>query len=152
MSEWLLVYRQNEQFFSYIMARTSYIRWDDINDVHFVPDQYAYRSWIFMVLAHRNSSQFAQTHYPDYKPTSFCFFSLMLDAEQRSSKYQFYCLDCHSCSLNPQATTLEVKNTNHYTTDVVMTINIEQWSGLFMTLKVIRVIYDFKGDQGYSWL
>ena len=30
----------NEQFFSYIMARTSYIWWDD--DVRFVLDQHAY--------------------------------------------------------------------------------------------------------------
>ena len=34
--EWSL---QNEQFFSYIMARTSYIQWKD-NDAHFVLDQY----------------------------------------------------------------------------------------------------------------
>jgi hypothetical protein len=26
----------NEEFFSHIIARTSYIRWDDDNDVHFV--------------------------------------------------------------------------------------------------------------------
>ena len=30
----------NEQFLSYIMARTSYIRWDD-DDVHFVQEQHA---------------------------------------------------------------------------------------------------------------
>jgi hypothetical protein len=33
--------RPDEQFFSYIMARTSYIWWDD-NDVHFMLDQHSY--------------------------------------------------------------------------------------------------------------
>ena len=44
--EWLWVsdccLMPNEQFFRYVMARTSYIQWDDDdNDVHFIPNQYA---------------------------------------------------------------------------------------------------------------
>jgi hypothetical protein len=31
-----------------------------------------------------------QTHYPDSEPTSLCSYSLMLLAQRRSSKYQFY--------------------------------------------------------------
>jgi hypothetical protein len=40
----------NEQFFSHIMARASYIKWDD-DVVRFVLDQHAYIS-IFVMLAH----------------------------------------------------------------------------------------------------
>ena len=40
----------NNQFFSHIMAKTSYIRWDD-NDVFFVPNQHVYLD-ILIVLAH----------------------------------------------------------------------------------------------------
>jgi len=36
----VVVKRQNEQYFSYVMARTSYIRWDDI-DAHFILNQHA---------------------------------------------------------------------------------------------------------------
>jgi hypothetical protein len=39
MGEWLL-FNANEQFLSYIMERTSYIRWDD-NDVPFAVNQHA---------------------------------------------------------------------------------------------------------------
>ena len=39
-SEWLLFNAKWEQFFSYIMARTSYIQWND-DDVRFVLDQHA---------------------------------------------------------------------------------------------------------------
>jgi len=39
-SEWLL-WMANERFFSYIMARTSYIQWNDDDDVCFVLDQHA---------------------------------------------------------------------------------------------------------------
>ena len=39
MGEWLL-FNANDQFLSYIMERTSYIRWDD-NHVPFVLDQHA---------------------------------------------------------------------------------------------------------------
>jgi hypothetical protein len=39
VSEWLFL-MPNEQFFSYIMARTSYIQWND-DDVHFVLEQHA---------------------------------------------------------------------------------------------------------------
>jgi len=43
----------NEQFFSYIMARTSFIQWNDV-DVRFVLDQHAELD--FLVLAHWNNS------------------------------------------------------------------------------------------------
>jgi len=43
----------NEQFFSYIMARTSYFQWND--DVRFVLDQHAELDF-YMVLAHWNNS------------------------------------------------------------------------------------------------
>ena len=49
---------QNEQFFSYIMARTSNIQWD--GDIRFVLYQYTNNayiiSWNFIVLAHRSNS------------------------------------------------------------------------------------------------
>ena len=39
LSEWVIEYQTpNEQVFSYIMSRTSYIQWND-DDVHFVLDQ-----------------------------------------------------------------------------------------------------------------
>ena len=45
ISDWMrvrviIVQHQNERFFSYIMGRTSYIRWDD-DDVRFALDQHA---------------------------------------------------------------------------------------------------------------
>ena len=45
----------NEQYFSYIILRTSYIQWDHVY-VHFVLDHHML-SRIFIVLAHWNSSQ-----------------------------------------------------------------------------------------------
>ena len=39
VSEWLLFNAKLEQFFSYTMAKTSCIRWND-NDVYFVLDQH----------------------------------------------------------------------------------------------------------------
>jgi hypothetical protein len=42
-------YFLNEQYFTYIMARTSYIRWDD-DDVRFVLDKHIY--WIFSDRVH----------------------------------------------------------------------------------------------------
>ena len=65
-------------FISSIMIRTSHIPWDN---VHFVLDQHAYGSWIFIVIAHWNNSLqvVLLTHHPNSKPTSSCF--LMLHAE-----------------------------------------------------------------------
>jgi hypothetical protein len=37
-------------------------------------------------------SPHSDTHYPDSKPISLCSFSLMLRAQRRSNKYQFYSL------------------------------------------------------------
>jgi len=65
MNDYCLI--PNEPFFIYIMARTTYIRWDD-NHVRFVLDQ---RAWLFLVLAHWNNSpredicRFTWTHYAD---------------------------------------------------------------------------------------
>jgi hypothetical protein len=42
------------------------------------------------------------THYPDSKPTSLCFFSLMLHALRRSNKYQFYSLWFDQIGARPQ--------------------------------------------------
>ena len=36
-----------------------------------------------------------QTHYPDSEPTSLCTFFLMMRAQWRSNKYQFYSLQCY---------------------------------------------------------
>jgi len=65
-----------KQFFSYIMARTSYIlmRWDDDDDdddddnIRFVLDQLG---WIFIVLAHWNNSQRVDMSF--HLDTSFWF-------------------------------------------------------------------------------
>jgi hypothetical protein len=43
-----------QQFFNYIMARTSYFEWDD-DEVRFVLDQHAELDF-FIVLAHWNNS------------------------------------------------------------------------------------------------
>ena len=54
----------SEQLFSHIMARTSYIWWDD-DDVCFVLDQYAHLDF-FLVLAHWNNSQWVdRLHHSD---------------------------------------------------------------------------------------
>jgi hypothetical protein len=44
----------NEQFFSYIMARTNYFQWND-DDVRFVLDQHAELNF-YILLAHWNNS------------------------------------------------------------------------------------------------
>jgi len=40
-SEWFCPNANNEQLFSYVLTRTTYIRWDD-NDIHSVLDLHAY--------------------------------------------------------------------------------------------------------------
>ena len=49
----------NEQFFSYVMARTSYIQLND-DDVHFVLDQ---PNSFFMVLVHKNNNLWVDTSF-----------------------------------------------------------------------------------------
>ena len=61
----------SEQFFNYIMTRTSYIRWDD-DDVPFVNDLHTY--WEFY------SATSTQTNHPDSEPTSLYSYSLILCA------------------------------------------------------------------------
>jgi hypothetical protein len=52
MSDYCLT--TNKQLLGYVMARTSYIRWDHDDDDLFV--LYQQFSWIFIVLAHCNNS------------------------------------------------------------------------------------------------
>jgi hypothetical protein len=44
----------NEPFFSYTLVRTSYIQWNDDDEVCFVLDQHA--NWIFIALAYWNNN------------------------------------------------------------------------------------------------
>ena len=68
----------NEQFFSYIMARTSYIRWDD-NDVLFVLDQHAKLDFNSVgSLKQQSAGRHVVSlwyNYPVYKPTTLRFLS-----------------------------------------------------------------------------
>ena len=73
----------NEQFFRYMMARTSYIRYHEMIMMSALYKTYTLNSWIFIVLAHWNNNprvtcHFTWTHYPDSKPTSLCSSSLTL--------------------------------------------------------------------------
>ena len=87
----LLPQQNHNIIFSYMMARTSYIRWSNI-DVAL----YYTLSWIFIVLAHWNNSWrvdmsfHTRTYYHDYEPNSLCIYSLMLHAWRRNSRHQFY--------------------------------------------------------------
>ena len=44
------------------------------------------------IIIRRQTCLLTRTHYPDSEPTSLCSFSLMLRAQRRSNKYQFYSL------------------------------------------------------------
>ena len=72
VSDWCL--NQCEQFFSYIMARTRYIWWDD--DVHFVLDQHTYLDFYSVSSLKKSFSWLtccsALIHYPDSEPTNLC--------------------------------------------------------------------------------
>ena len=67
--------KPNEQSFSYIMGRTSYIQWDD-HDVHFVLDQHAELE-LFSASSLKVKQQSTS---PDSEPTSLCSISVMLCA------------------------------------------------------------------------
>ena len=69
---------QNEQIFSYIMARTSYI----FNEMMM-------RSALHQTNSRGQTNHSTWTHYPDSDQTSLCSYSLMLHAQRRSNKYQF---------------------------------------------------------------
>jgi hypothetical protein len=65
-------------------------------------------TWIFIVLAHWNNS-------PRIEPTSLCYFFLMLCAQRRSHKYQFYShwldpirTDTNPWTTSPEASTLSI--------------------------------------------
>ena len=83
----------SEQFFSYIMGRTSHIsmRWWRC----LLCTLTNRLSWILIVLAHLNTCRSTLTYHPDYEPTSLCSYSLMLCDRQRSNKYQFDSLWCN---------------------------------------------------------
>ena len=87
MSDWLL-FNHKWAIYSHIMARTSYIRWND-NDVYFVLDQH---DKLDIYSASSLKQQFAGwyvdplTHYPDSEQTSLCSYSLMLHTQWRTTK------------------------------------------------------------------
>jgi hypothetical protein len=88
-----------QQFFSYIMTRTSLfsMRW------WWGPLCTRPTHWVVFYSASslKQQCRSTRTHYPDSEPTSLCSFSLMLHAYQRSNKYQFYSLWLDPIGLEP---------------------------------------------------
>ena len=71
----------NDQFVSNILAKASYIRWDD---VHFILDQHPYLG--FIVLAHRNNSHLLDRSL--HWDTLF-WFRLLLNATSSADNHKF---------------------------------------------------------------
>ena len=81
-------------------------------------------SWMSIVLAHWNNSPRVDmsfySHYPNFEPTNYCSFSLMLCAKRRRNRYI-----CHSLWFDPIGA--RIRNLPHsrdrrinlYTTDAV---------------------------------
>ena len=69
------------------------------------------------------TSRSTPTHNPDSEPTSLCSYSLMLCAQWRSCKYQFYNLWFDGILtrpwLEPTINHIQGEHVNHYTTDAV---------------------------------
>ena len=61
------------------------------------------------------------TYYPDSEPTSLCSFSLMLCAQWRSNKYQFYSLWFDLIGLELTIYRTRGEHANHYVNDAVNT-------------------------------
>ena len=57
---------------------------------------------------------------PDYKPTRLCSYSLMLNAEQGKSKYQFYRLGLTRLRLQSMTYRTWGEHVDHYTTNEVI--------------------------------
>ena len=77
----------DEQFFSYMMARTSYIC--------FVLDQHAkldFNSASSLKQVCGQTCHSTQTRFPESEPTSLYSYSFMLHVQRRTSKYQIYSL------------------------------------------------------------
>ena len=100
-----------EQFFFYIIIRTSYIWWND-NDVHFVLDQHAQLDfYTASSLKQKSAGRHVAPHYSDSEPANLCSFSLMLHSKWRSNKYQFYrfCFEATSLKMSMLTITPAIK-------------------------------------------
>jgi hypothetical protein len=110
----------NEKFFSYIMARTSYI-WDD-NDILIVLDQHA--EFTFIVLAHWNNRQRVDmslhsdtlSRFQSNQPLLFLHNAVRL-AEKQQIPILVFGLTWPK--LEPTIYRTRGKHANNYTTDVV---------------------------------
>ena len=78
------------RLFSYIMAyfqvHVQVYFQRDHDEVRFVLDQHAQLDLLVQ------TCHSTRTHYPDSEPTNLCSFSLMLRAQWRNNKFQFYSL------------------------------------------------------------
>ena len=88
----IILLTSNEQFFRYIVARTSYIQWDD-DDVHFLLDQHAWLDFYCGTCSSLKQQSTVKhvvsllTHYSDSKPIILCSYSLILVATNTSSNF-----------------------------------------------------------------
>ena len=65
----------------------------------------------------RQTCRSTRTHYSDSEPTSLCSFSLMLRAQRRSNKYQFYNLQFDPTGLELRFYRTRGEHANHYAND-----------------------------------
>ena len=125
---------KGKQFYSYIMylEQVTY-QWDN-EEIYFVLDQHAkldFYSASSLKQQSVNIGHSSQTYYADFKPNSFCSYSLMLHAQHKSNKYQ-----CKSLvwpdqppdqGPNSRSTTLEVST---------LTITPPMWFALFKKIPI----------------
>ena len=107
---WLML---NQQFVSYLMARTRYIKWNDDDDVCF--------NWIFTVLAHSNNSPWADMSLHSDTLSWFranpSLLLLLLSGEAWNTHFIVLGFICPE--LDPTIYRTGDEYTNHYTTDAV---------------------------------
>ena len=76
----------------------------------------------------RHACRPTRTRYPDSEPTSLCSFSLMLRAELKSNKYQFYSVWFDPTVARPTIYCIRGEHGNYYTDDAVKSALIDtQW-------------------------
>ena len=113
--------------FSAISWREQVIHFDEMLMMMSALFQTNMLSWIFIVLDFWLTETIfcmqtccsTLTHYSDSKPTSLCSYSLVLCAQRRSNKHQFYCPWFDPTGAQIQIDRTRGKHANHYNTYVV---------------------------------
>ena len=122
VNEWLIYWTPNEQFFSYIIARASYIRWDD-EVVRCVLDQYAQldfysASWLKQQYTDKHVCPLWHIILIQSQPVfALTPYNYMLSREAAHTNIIVF--DLTRRGLDPTIYHTQGKQANHYNTDVV---------------------------------